>query len=582
MGRNMKKINYILGILAAAAAMTSCVGDLNVTPIDPNANTVDKVLTSQQALDSYISGVYLGFATSGYYGPNGDPSISGLDGGASQYIRGLYHHNELTTDESVCGWNDQTIKNFHYMNWTTDDTFIYAFYSRIFMQVSAANEFIREVGKLDYDATIRDRYIAEARTLRAIAYFHALDNFGNVPFADENAVVGVNPEQISRADLFAWLETELKDIISSGKLPEKNAVVAGHISAGAAKFLLAKLYLGAQVYTGTARWNDCADVLKDLMDDGYSLHTTPNGKTFSAYQDLFLADNDKCTDEIIFAVQQDGLYTQSYGVTNYLVLASTGGTMNVNHLGISSGWGGLRTTPEFADKFTASDTRNLLYDTAKSTADVEAMPETPEQRGDSEVKIEKLKKDGKYEDECKNLRDAKNAARKDNIQEKSIEDIGNFKYGYGFQKFRNVTSAGEIPNMVYDEENDQWNNPGFVNTDFPMMRYADVLLMAAECEARGASCNGLAAFNQVRARAGVPAVSNLSLDEILDERARELYQECWRRSDLIRFGKFTSGYNWQWKGETKDGKDVESYRTLFPIPDSDRLANSNLSQNEGY
>ena len=256
--------------------------------------------------------------------------------------------------------------------------------------------------------------------------------------------------------------------------------------------------------------------------------------------------------------------------------------MNVNHLGISSGWGGLRTTPEFADKFTASDTRNLLYDTAKSTADVDAMPETPEQRGDSEVKIEKLKKDGKYEDECKNLRDAKNAARKDNIQEKSIEDIGNFKYGYGFQKFRNVTSAGEIPNMVYDEENDQWNNPGFVNTDFPMMRYADVLLMAAECEARGASCNGLAAFNQVRARAGVPAVSNLSLDEILDERARELYQECWRRSDLIRFGKFTSGYNWQWKGETKDGKDVESYRTLFPIPDSDRLANSNLSQNEGY
>ena len=468
------------------------------------------------------------------------------------------------------------------MNWTTDDTFIYAFYSRIFMQVSAANEFIREVGKLDYDATIRDRYIAEARTLRAIAYFHALDNFGNVPFADENAVVGVNPEQISRADLFAWLETELKDIISSGKLPEKNAVVAGHISAGAAKFLLAKLYLGAQVYTGTARWNDCADVLKDLMDDGYSLHTTPSGKTFSAYQDLFLADNDKCTDEIIFAVQQDGLYTQSYGVTNYLVFASTGGTMNVNHLGISSGWGGLRTTPEFADKFTASDTRNLLYDTAKSTADVDAMPETPEQRGDSEVKIEKLKKDGKYEDECKNLRDAKNAARKDNIQEKSIEDIGNFKYGYGFQKFRNVTSAGEIPNMVYDEENDQWNNPGFVNTDFPMMRYADVLLMAAECEARGASCNGLAAFNQVRARAGVPAVSNLSLDEILDERARELYQECWRRSDLIRFGKFTSGYNWQWKGETKDGKDVESYRTLFPIPDSDRLANSNLSQNEGY
>ena len=366
MGRNMKKINYILGILAAAAAMTSCVGDLNVTPIDPNANTADKVLTSQQAMDSYISGVYLGFATSGYYGPNGDPSISGLDGGASQYIRGLYHHSELTTDESICGWNDQTIKNFHYMNWTTDDTFIYAFYSRIFMQVSAANEFIREAKKLDFDV---DRYIDEARVLRAIAYFHAIDNFGNVPFADETAIVGANPEQMSRADLFAWLETELKDIIANGKLPDKNGTVYGHAGMGAAKFLLAKLYLGAEVYTGTARWNDCAAVLSDLMDDGYSLHTTSAGK-FSPYQELFLADNDKCTDEIIFAVQQDGLYTQSYGATNYLVFASTGGTMNVKHIGISSGWGGLRTTPEFADKFTAGDQRNLLYDTDKSTADV--------------------------------------------------------------------------------------------------------------------------------------------------------------------------------------------------------------------
>ena len=564
----MKKINYILGILAAAAAMTSCVGDLNVTPIDPNANTADKVLTSQQAMDSYISGVYLGFATSGYYGPNGDPSISGLDGGASQYIRGLYHHSELTTDESICGWNDQTIKNFHYMNWTTDDTFIYAFYSRIFMQVSAANEFIREAKKLDYDV---DRYIDEARVLRAIAYFHAIDNFGNVPFADETAVVGVNPEQMSRADLFAWLETELKDIIANGKLPDKNGTVYGHAGMGAAKFLLAKLYLGAEVYTGTARWNDCAAVLSDLMDDGYSLHTTSAGK-FSPYQELFLADNDKCTDEIIFAVQQDGLYTQSYGATNYLVFASTGGTMNVKHIGISSGWGGLRTTPEFADKFAAGDQRNLLYDTDKSTADVEAMPEKPEDDPDtySAEAIEQLKKDGAYNDECKKLSDAKKAAR-DNIQQKSIEDIGNFMYGYGFQKFRNINSDGT-----------DGKEKGFVDTDFPMMRYADVLLMAAECQARGASIDGLSAFNQVRARAGVPAVTNLNLDEILNERARELYQECWRRSDLIRFGKFTSGYNWQWKGETKDGKDVEAYRTLFPIPDSDRLANSNLKQNEGY
>ena len=515
----MKTIKNILGIVAAAAALTACVGDLNVTPIDPNANTVDKVLTSQSALDSYISGVYLGFATSGYYGPNGDASISGLDGGASQYIRGLYHHQELTTDESVCGWNDQTIKNFHYMNWTTDDTFIYAFYSRLLMQVASANEFIREVEKTDFDAGVKNRYLAEARVLRAIAYYHAIDCFGSVPFATEDDVVGTNPEQISRADLFTWLEDELKDIIAGNSLPGKDNVAAGHVSMGAAKFLLAKLYLNAEVYTGSARWNDCATILKDLMDDGYSLHTTSAG-VYPAYQELFLADNDRCTDEIIFAIQQDGVYTQSYGCTNYIIFASTGGQMDPASIGISSGWGGLRMTPEFFAKFTNDDQRKLFYT---------------------------------------------------DTQQASIDDIGDFTNGYAFMKVLNRTSDGG-----------SGQEAGFVDTDFPLMRYADVLLMAAECEARGASCNGLAAFNQVRERAGLNPVFSLDLNEILDERARELYQECWRRSDLIRFGKFTSGYNWQWKGETQDGRDVDGHRALFPIPDSDRLANSNLKQNPGY
>ena len=515
----MKTIKHILSIVAVSALLASCIGDLNVTPIDPNISTADKVLTSEEAFTAYLAGVYTGFATSGYYGANGSASISGLDGGASQYIRGLYHHSELTTDESVCGWNDQTIKNFHWMNWTTDDTFIYAFYSRIFMQVSAANEFIREAQASNLAFSNKEELIAEARVLRAIAYFHAIDNFGNVPFADETSVVGSFPSQIKRADLFEWMETELKDLINNSALAAPRGNGFARADKGVAKFLLAKLYLNAQVYTGTPRWDDCANVLKDLMDDGYSLHTTSAGD-FSPYQELFLADNNRCTDEIIFAVEQDGINTTSYGATNYLIFASTGGEMDPALLGISSGWGGLRTTPEFYDKFSGSDARNLFY-----TA----------------------------------------------TQQKSIDDIGDFTNGYAFMKFRNIKSDGNPGQEL-----------GFVDTDFPMMRYADVLLMAAECAARGATIDGLNAFNQVRARAGMPAANGLSLNEILDERGRELYQECWRRSDLIRFGVFTSGYNWQWKGNVKEGKDVESHRTLFPIPDSDRLANTGLEQNPGY
>jgi len=521
----MKTAKYILGILAATFAVTACVGDLNVTPLDPNSNTADKALVSEEAFTQYLAGVYTGFATSGYYGANGSASISGLDGGASQYIRGLFHHSELTTDEAVCGWNDQTIKNFHYQNWTSDDTFIYAFYSRIFMQVSAANEFIREAKASSVEFSAKEEYIAEARVLRAIAYFHAIDNFGNVPFADENSVVGAFPAQIDRAELFSWLETELKDLIDNSALAEPKANGYARADKGVAKFLLAKLYLNAKVYTGTERYSDCATVLSDLMDDNYSLHTTANGSTYSAYQDLFLADNNTCTDEIIFAIEQDGVNTTSYGVTNYIIFASVGGSMDASAFGISSGWGGLRTTPEFYDKFTSADKRKLFWDDTNSSD-----------------------------------------------QKKSIDDIGDFTNGFAFMKFRNMKSDGTAGQEL-----------GFVDTDFPMMRYADVLLMAAECQARGASIDGLTAFNQVRSRAGLSTVSSLSLDEIIDERGRELYQECWRRNDLIRFDLFTtSDYVWQWKGNTKDGQAVDSYRNLFPIPDSDRLANTSLKQNDGY
>ena len=513
----MKTLKYIICATLAAFTLSSCVWDLNVTPIDPNADTADKVLVDEAAFEALLAGVYTGYATPGYYGKDGGPSLSGLDGGASQYIRGLYNLNELPTDECTNSWNDGTIKNFHWMNWTTDDGFIYSFYSRIYLQVAMANEFIREAKASSVEFANKEEFIAEARVLRALAYLHAIDNFGNGPFADETSIVGANPDGISRADLFVWLETELKDLIDNSVLSAPRGNGYARADKGVAKFLLAKLYLNAEVYTGTAKWQECADVLKDLMDDGYKLHTTSAG-TYNAYQELFIADNQRCTDEIIFAVEQDGVNTTSYGATNYIIFGSTIGdnpTMDPDEIGITSGWSGLHVTPQFYDKFAANDARNLFHTEG---------------------------------------------------QTKDIIDIGNNLNGYAFKKFLNRTSDGG-----YAKEK------GSVDTDFPMMRYADVLLMAAECQARGASIDGLSAFNQVRARAGIPAVSSLSLDEIIDERGRELYQECWRRSDLVRFGLFTTGkYLWQWKGDVYEGRAVDEGRNVYPIPDSDLLANSKL------
>lgn len=515
----MKTIKYILSSLAIAAALSSCVKDLDVTPIDPNLNTADKALTSPEAFESLLAGIYTGYATSGYYGPGGEPSISGLDGGMSQYIRGLFHLCELSTDVYVCGWNDEGVPDVCKMQWDASTGLIYSIYSRMFFQIAHCNEFIREANATSVNLPKKAEWIAEARALRALSYYHAIDNFGNVPFADETSVVGQTPKRITRAELYDWLEGELRDLIDNSALPVNPEY--GHIGMTAAKMILAKLYLNAEVYTGTAQWTKCADVLKDIMDDGYALHTTANGTVYNAYQDLFLADNDQCTDEIIFAIEQDGDDTQSYGVTNYLVFAFTGGTMDPSALGISSGWAGCRTTPEFYGKFTAADKRALFW------------------------------LDGQTED---------------------VTDFGEFTNGYGFQKYRNMNADGTAGKAA-----------GFVDIDFPVFRYADVLLMAAECEAHGAAVDGYAGFNQVRARAGLAPIAAPTLQEILDERARELYLELWRRQDLIRFGQFTtSAYIWQWKGGIHDGQAVEDYKNLFPIPNSDMMVNPNLEQNEGY
>ena len=523
----MKTLKYIFASLAFAAIVTSCVGDLNVVPIDPNKDTADKALTSAEDFDALLNGIYTGYATSGYYGPNGDPSISGLDGGMSQYVRGLFHICELATDVYVCGWNDEGVPDVCKMQWDQNTGLIYSIYSRMFFRIAQCNEFIRQAKATSVNYPMKEERIAEARALRALSYYHAIDNFGNVPFADETSMLGETPERITRVNLYTWLENELLDIIKNSELADRAATEYGRINKTAVKMILAKLYLNAEVYIGMAQWEACAKVLLDIMDDGYTLHTTAVGTYATPYQELFLADNDQRTDEIIFAIEQDGTDTQSWGVTTYLIFAFTGGSMVSADYGISSGWEGCRTTKQFYQKFSAGDDRALFY-TSGQTLDV--------------------------------------------------DDLGDFTNGYAFHKYENIKSDGT-----------PGKSDGFPDTDFPMFRYADVLLMAAECAFNGATsittAEGLGYLNDVRARASLAPLTaaEFTAQNILDERARELYLELWRRQDLVRAGQFTSdAYVWQWKGGTKDGKAVEDYKNLYPIPTSDLMVNDNLKQNPGY
>lgn len=512
----MKTLKYIFAGLVLAAGLSSCIGDLDVIPIDPSKNTADKALKTADDYYSLLAQCYTGFAVSGSYGPNGDNNISGVDGGFSQYYRGRYHLNGLTTDEAVCGWNDQTLQDLHGLNWTNSDVFVTAFYYRIFYQISACNEFIRQAQKATVELPEKDRWIAEARALRALCWLDAIDNFGNVPFADETASVGADaPRRIAREELFSYIESECRDLIDNSALYGMKEAPYGRADKALPVMVLAKLYLNAEVYAGKKMYQECADVLAELS--GYSLH--------SDYSELFLADNDRCTDEIIFAIEQDGEDTQSYGVTNYLIFASTGGSMDTEQVGISSGWGGIRMTSKFYNYFTSSDRRRLFWEEGQ--------------------KVE-------------------------------IDDISDFTNGIAFFKFKNITSSG-APGKAN----------GFVDTDFPVFRYADALLMKAECAKRGANVSdALEAWNKVRERAGVStaaSMNDVTLDMIIEERARELYQEGWRRSDLVRFGLFTSSkYLWDWKGGVKGGRGVGEHFNLFPIPNSDKMANPNLIQNPGY
>lgn len=518
----MKTMKYILASFVLLAGLSSCVGDLNIdTPLDPNLNTADKALTTVDEYEALLASIYTGFATSGYEGANGGPSISGLDGGTSQYLRGRHYLNGHPTDELVCGWNDPGVPDMYPMAWTVENVVVASFYYRICHQVSLANEFIRQANAAKINLPEKNRWIAEARALRAFCWLDGIDNFGNMPFADENFVIGATgPDQILRADLFSYIESECKDLLSGSDLYDYAKGPYGRANKGLVAMTLAKLYLNAEVYIGKKMYQECADVLAAL-DGKYSLHTESNGNQFNAFQELFLADNQNCTDEIIFAVQQDGVNTNSWGATQYLVFGCVGGSMDAASFGISSGWGGIRSTPEYYNKFSEDDERYLFHTEG---------------------------------------------------HEIEIDDVSEFTHGAAYAKFRNVTSTG-VPGQL----------DGFVDTDFPVFRYADALLMKAECELNGATgANGLAAFNEVRARAGVDPVNALNANDLLDERARELALEGWRRSDLIRFGKFTSGYNWAWKGGVKDGKDMPAHLALFPIPQSDRNSNPKLEQNAGY
>jgi starch-binding outer membrane protein, SusD/RagB family len=323
-------IIILLGILSQG-----CVKDLDTVPTDPQIVTASAVFEDTSAYLSVLAKLYAGLAISGQEGPAGQPDIRGIDEGFGQYLRGYFYLQEFPTDEAIIGWNDQTIQNFHSQNWSSSDGFIFALYSRLFYQVVICNEYLREttddkLSERGVDAALAAQikgYRAEARFLRALSYWHALDLFRNVPFVTEDNPVGFFfPEQIQAADLFDYIETELLAI--ENEIAPVRTNQYGRADQGAVWTLLAKLYLNAEVYLGTPRYTDCVTYCNKVIGAGYTLEPV--------YEHLFMADNDK-SNEIIFPVTFDGVRTRTYGGTTFLVFGAIGGSMNPSDFGVAAG-----------------------------------------------------------------------------------------------------------------------------------------------------------------------------------------------------------------------------------------------------
>lgn len=538
----MNKIKIIFGIVLSTLMMTSCVKDLDVTPITPNTVLAGNLGDDPAYMQQVLGKIYASFIISGQ-GGNAGADITAADPNFFTTVRALWNLQEITTDEAICAWGDIGIADLNTQTWSLSNPFLTALYQRLSLSITYANDFIKYTdGNSDPDVI---RYNAEARFLRALAYYYQMDLFGNPPFTTEADGVGkFYPKQIKRADLFNYIVSQLHGI--EDKLGDPGFSYP-EADKAAAWMLLARVYLNAEVYTGTAKWDSCKIYCDKVISSGkYSL--APD------YRQNFSADNGGDQNpEMIFALEQDGIHTQGSVGTTFIIESSCDNryirSEDFHGLTSNTNWNGNRARKQFM---------NVLVDTLATynNGPIPASDTLFAQCKDKRVFL-KMKK---------------------SLDIPSPSSSGD--YGIGVYKFTAKNLDGTLPANY---------NTAYACTDFPIFRLADAYLMRAEALHRTDNdADAVKDVNIVRERAygnnsGDITAAQLTDQFLLDERGREFYYEAQRRTDLIRFGQFTNGdYLWQWKGNAFNGAKTDSHLNLFPIPGDEISANPNMQQNPDY
>lgn len=559
-----KNIFKLLIFILMGSLTTSCFGDLDTMPLDETQLVGEKVYNTADGYTGVLAKCYSSLILTGQKGGDGgDGDLEGANEGYSGYVRLMFYLQELSTDDFIMPSSSNGLRKCLNLQWDASNASVIRWtYQRLYMTIAYCNELLRECtedklksrGLWNQLGDECASYRAEARFIRAYCYATLCDMFGAVPYIDENTGVKDIPVQWSRKQIFEFAESELKNIDGDLKAPGAN--VYGRIDRVAAWFLLSRMYLNAQTWIGENHYNDALTYAKKVIDDNHY-------PLASDYRQIFLADNDQCK-EIIWPLVQDGQRAQSSAGTNFYVKAFVNGPMNeLYNTGIGSrGWGNVRAKTTLVDAFDADD---VMFDTNdtwgnnKKDKRAQFMTALPNQ-----VK------------ETWNSKDAMTST---------------YTCGYGYIKWRNVTKEDQIPE----------SGDAYTSIDFPLFRTGEAYLTAAEAILRGADGTkdeALKYVNEIRQRAymsgkyakdgvrsdvsGTIGLNELTLDFLMSERQRELASELVRRTDLIRFGKFTKGYNWDWKNTERLGTDVDDHFQLFPIPQTEFSNNPLLKQNDGY
>ena len=538
--------------------LTAC---LDLQPIDKNSTTGFNQ-------DAVFAKCYASLALSGQQGATGQGDVDDIDEGQSSFYRITWYLNEFPTEEGWWIWaNDPGHKDVLTHNWNGDNILVKGLYYRLNINIRFCNHFLARTEGLTDEKTIQQR--AEVRFLRALYSWYLLDMFNLIPFNEKES--SELPKFKTRPQMYEWLVQDLENLIKD--LPEKR-INQYRVDKYAAWLLLARVYLNAEVYTGTPAWADAQVAAEEALKGPYKLHTngftTSEGWYYSAYQQLFMGDNrnNGAQDEALLLIYQDGAFSRSY--SGQMIIAATRDNGFVKW-GSDANWKCFRTSPEFVDKFTKNNGIVVDRDTIKA----------------NEYEMPKILSDDRAIF-CSQYTSSDGTVKSFIVDgSMGVEDAGWLKC-WAAPKFTNVYSKSKSP-----ADSEQYcSDKSWPDVNIPLFRLAEAYMIKAEALLRqGKEAEALDIINnEIRKRANATPLDKLDEATLCDEWCREFYQEGRRRSDLVRFNRFAgpkadaAAYNWEGRNgstSTAGYKTMEEKFNWYPIPNDDKASNANYKEVPG-